>query len=273
MKLDPNIIKMRDALLERIGEKPLKEVGQIVNEILINETNHTNRLAALAARVKILREYINKNYSPSKKNSVASKLKERVEKVEDAEHKTQEEKLIEEESKDPWVRVKMIKSGIVNGVRFPEGVIIDVSKKDADKLVQDELSEIIDENDQFDEKSEQKKENKIQKPNEKAIESKEEITEAKEVDTPKEEITEAKEVETPKEAVNQGKKINESKDEGKKIIKTKSTKITEETIELTDPKAVAEALGLNEAKKKAEEPKEIEEEIDLEAFETGRKTK
>ena len=36
----------------------------------------------------------------------------------------------------------------------------------------------------------------------------------------------------------------------KKIIKTKSTKITEETIELTDPKAVAEALGLNEKKKK-----------------------
>ena len=260
MKLDPNIIKMRDALLERIGEKPLKEVGQIVNEILINETNHTNRLAALAARVKVLREYINKNYSPSKKNIVASKLKERVEKVEDAENKTKEEKLIEEESNDPWVRVKMIKSGIVNGVRFPEGVIIDVSKKDADKLVQDELSEIIDENDQFDEKSEQKKENKIQQANEKTIESKEEITESKEVETPKEES-------------NQVKKTNKSKNEEKKIIKTKSTKITEETIELTDPKAVAEALGLNEAKKKAEEPEEIEEEIDLEAFETGKKNK
>ena len=57
----------------------------------------------------------------------------------------------------------------------------------------------------------------------------------------------------------------------KKIIKTKSTKITEETIELTDPKAVAEALGLNDKKKKEEEPKEIEEEIDIEAIETGKK--
>ena len=57
----------------------------------------------------------------------------------------------------------------------------------------------------------------------------------------------------------------------KKIIKTKSTKITEETIELTDPKAVAEALGLNEKKKKEEEPEEIEEEIDIEAIETGKK--
>ena len=62
-----------------------------------------------------------------------------------------------------------------------------------------------------------------------------------------------------------------SAQQDKKIIKTKSTKITEETIELTDPKAVAEALGLNDKKKKEEEPKEIEEEIDIEAIETGKK--
>ena len=56
----------------------------------------------------------------------------------------------------------------------------------------------------------------------------------------------------------------------KKIIKKKSTKITEETIELTDPKAVAEALGLNEKKKKEAEPTEIEEEVDLESLEMGK---
>ena len=60
MNLAPEIIKMRDALLERIGDKPLNEVGQIVNEILLNETNNVNRLAALAARVKILKDKINK---------------------------------------------------------------------------------------------------------------------------------------------------------------------------------------------------------------------
>ena len=63
MELAPEIIKMRDALLERIEDKTLKETGQIVNEILLNETNHINRLAALAARVKILREHINKNFT------------------------------------------------------------------------------------------------------------------------------------------------------------------------------------------------------------------
>ena len=37
----------------------------------------------------------------------------------------------------------MLKSGIVNGVRFPEGVVIDVSEKDADKFVEDELVKIV----------------------------------------------------------------------------------------------------------------------------------
>ena len=40
---------------------------------------------------------------------------------------------------DEWVRVTMLKSGIVNGVRFPEGVVIDVSKTDAEKLESDGL--------------------------------------------------------------------------------------------------------------------------------------
>ena len=57
MILAPEILKMRDALLERIGDKSPKEVAEIVNEILLNETNNINRLAALSARVHILRAF------------------------------------------------------------------------------------------------------------------------------------------------------------------------------------------------------------------------
>ena len=71
MNLSPEIIKMREALLQRIGDKSLKEVAQIVNEILLNETDSTNRLAALAARVKVLRNYINKNYDIKNKPKMA----------------------------------------------------------------------------------------------------------------------------------------------------------------------------------------------------------
>ena len=34
MELAPEILKMRDALLERVNGKSLKEVAEIVNEIL-----------------------------------------------------------------------------------------------------------------------------------------------------------------------------------------------------------------------------------------------
>ena len=66
---------------------------------------------------------------------------------------------------------------------------------------------------------------------------------------PKEEVAET----APKEEVQAEPKeevAETAPKEEKKILKKKSTKITEETIELTDPKAVAEALGLNEKKKK-----------------------
>ena len=259
MNLSPEIIKMREALLERIGDKSLKEVAQIVNEILLNETDSTNRLAALAARVKVLRNYINKNYDIKNK----PKKSELNNKKENAQSTKEASDNIDRNEDEKWVRVEMLKSGVVNGVRFPEGVVIDVNKNDADKLEDSKLAKII-------EVSETKEEKKVEAKEEEKVEAKEEAKE--------EEIVEAKE-----EAKEGAKEEEKSKIDGiskvdnhdakpdKKIIKTKSTKITEETIELTDPKAVAEALGLNDKKKKEEEPEEIEEEIDIEAIETGKK--
>ncbi len=246
MNLSPEIIKMREALLDRIGDKSLKEVAQIVNEILLNETDSTNRLAALAARVKVLRNYINKNYDikNKSKNSEQNNIKENSQPTKEATHN------IDKNEDEKWVRVEMLKSGVVNGVRFPEGVVIDVNKNDADKLEESKLAKIIEVTET---KEEEKVEAKEEPKEEEKVEAKEE---------PKEEKSQIDDI---------TKVDNLDEQTDKKIIKTKSTKITEETIELTDPKAVAEALGLNDKKKKEEEPKEIEEEIDIEAIETGKK--
>ncbi len=302
MELSPDIIKMREALLERIGNKPLKEVAQIVNEILLNETDSTNRLAALAARVKVLRNYINKNFE-IKNSSKKIKLLNNIENIKNSEIKDQinSNNYISDKT-DNWVRVEMLKPGVVNGVRFPEGVVIDVSQKDADKLVKEELSKIIDLDDTAinmdlsEKKLEVNKEDakqvnkeevtqvnkedaKLENKEEVTLENKEEVTQVNKEDAKqvnKEEVTQvnkedAKQV-NKEEATNYlDKKIDTEIKSDKKIIKTKSTKITEETIELTDPKAVAEALGLNDKKKKEDEPQEIEEEIDIEALETGKK--
>ena len=313
MELSPEVLKMRDALLERIGEKPLKDVAQIVNEILLNETNSTNRLAALSARVKVLRDYINKNYdikrNLNKKNTISKnnniELKPEIEK--EVDEKNNSSNTAEAEA---WVRVEMLKSGVVNGVRFPQGVIIDVSHNDAEKLVAESLSKIIEiENDSTEEitndtKGNEEKSNPEETPKPTKAEDQITKTETKGAvkDQPLEKVVEkSNPEETPKptkaedqitktetkgavkdqplekkadllnSVEQEDKKEIENLVSNKKILRKKSTKITEETIELTDPKAVAEALGLNEKKKKEELPREIEEEIDIEALETGKK--
>lgn len=309
MNLAPEIIKMRDALLERIGDKPLNEVGQIVNEILLNETNNVNRLAALAARVKILKDKINKDFdikSDINKKKVSDNL---VNKLKKSEQKNNLEQDLKPDI-DKWTRVEMIKSGIVNGVRFPAGVVIDVNQIDADKLVKDGLSLIRNTPEEEEENAELQDNNKVDAttvdnnkvdaaPVDAATVDSNKVdaapvdaatldsnkVDATPVDDPedsnkvnaatvdkdvvKKEIIKEKETKQKRQAAPSLKKTEDAT-EGKKILKTKSTKITEETIELTDPKAVAEALGLNEAKKKEEEPKEIEEEIDFEALEKSK---
>jgi hypothetical protein len=330
MDLSPEILKMRDALLERIGDKPLKDVAQIVNEILLNETNSINRLAALSARVKVLRDYINQNYDIKKNSNKKNKLDKSKLNIETDIKDSELNNTNEIEETEDWVRVEMLKSGVVNGVRFPQGVIIDVSKTDATKLVEDNLSRIIEIEDNGNKEAPESKvevDSKTEEANQPKADAKEvpeskvevdsktgetnqpkadakEVPESKiEVDSKTEEANQPKadakevpeskvEVDSKTEETNQPKnddlkvdtKIqkklevtgSENKDPetlapNQKILKKKSTKITEETIELTDPKAVAEALGLNEKKKKEEEPKEIEEEIDIEALEIGKR--
>ena len=325
MELSSEVLKMRDALLDRIGDKPLKDVAQIVNEILLNETDSTNRLAALSARVKVLRDYINQNYDVKQKAD--KKLRSAKIQIEPETDKKVDEIINTNNSEEieNWVRVEMLKAGVVNGVRFPQGVIIDVSNADATKLVAQSLSKIIEvEDNSSKEKSSDQKDNEenLKTGKEVPLKKLEEIksegikkqkqTKTEDLvtkeETKKTSNTSSSEIiqedinaqEEPKQTKTEDlvtkeetkKTSNTSSSEkieakatdqiaerneienliaDKKILKKKSTKITEETIELTDPKAVAEALGLNQKKKKEEEPQEIEEEIDIEALETGKK--
>ena len=219
MNLSPEIIKMREALLERIGDKSLKEVAQIVNEILLNETDSTNRLAALAARVKVLRNYINKNYDIKNKSkkSELNNIKENNQATEEATNN------IDKNEDEKWVRVEMLKSGVVNGVRFPEGVVIDVNKNDADKLEESKLAKII-------EATETKEEEKVEakeetKEEEKEVEAKEETKEEEKVEA-KEETKEEEKVEA-KEETKEEEKV-EAKEETKEEEKVEAKEETKE---------------------------------------------
>ena len=207
MNLAPEILKMRDALLERIKGKSLKEVAEIVNEILLNETNNINRLAALSARVQVLRDFTQREFNLNKNiNSIKKAFnKENIEEKEVEQNLPIESNATEKNNDvENWVRVEMIKSGIVNGVRFPEGVVIDVSEKDANKLVEDGLVKIVENVNNENEKkenlsnstiSEKEDTSKISKPLKEEIKdvnkniNKDELTQQNKIETaPKEEV-------------------------------------------------------------------------------------
>ena len=53
--LDPEVEKIRDQIISKIGDKPLEEINKIIKKLLMENMDETMRLAALAARVKIIR--------------------------------------------------------------------------------------------------------------------------------------------------------------------------------------------------------------------------
>ena len=130
--LDPEVIKVRDKIITKIGDKPLDEVNSIIKKLLNEHMDEVTRIGALAARLKIIRSKIDLVYERKVKIK-----KEEIKQV--APEKTVENKTTQEK----WVRVKMIETGDVNGKQIDKCVVLDVKEEDAKKLF-DSKKAIID---------------------------------------------------------------------------------------------------------------------------------
>ena len=174
-ELDPEVEKVRDQIIKKIGDKPLEEVNQIIKKLLNEQMDEVTRLGALAARVKIIRAKIEVLYdgTTKKQKTVNSKFEESS----NVEKKSSE-------STDNWVRVKMLETGDINGKQIDKGVILDVQEEDATKLVQTKKAEIVDLN--SDDASPIKK-NEEQKKEENVKEKQEQ--QEKNIDSKKDEVT------------------------------------------------------------------------------------
>ena len=134
--LAPETIEVRDKIIDKFGDKPLIEMNEFVKNFLRSETDPLNRLGAMAARVYILRHRISIVASEKfdDKEAFISEVK--------VEETNQKSKIMERtdtefaEDLGEWVRLRIVESSEVNGVRFPEGVIIDVKNSDALKLLE-----------------------------------------------------------------------------------------------------------------------------------------
>ena len=134
--LAPETIQVRDKIIDKFGDKPLVEMNEFVKNFLRSETDPLNRLGAMAARVFILRHRISIVASEEYDDKKAS-INE-VPEYQDQNSQSSNENSEKDFAKDlgEWVRLKITESSEINGVRFPEGVVIDVKNSDALRLLE-----------------------------------------------------------------------------------------------------------------------------------------
>ena len=143
MLLSPEIIEIRDKIVDKLEGESLKDIRAKIREFLANEKNEETRLAALAARIVLLRRFI-------------SELSENQALLAEEEMRNLENKSLDydddfEEDYDSddfdvdnqWKRLRIIEDCEVNGVRFPAGIQIDVKLFDAERLLEAGQAEII----------------------------------------------------------------------------------------------------------------------------------
>ena len=137
LKLAPETIRIRDAIVEKYLDVPLDTLSSKLQSLISNETDTGTRLGILSARVEILRmrfanitggTYIKDQGEESGESDAAEQ-----------DIDTEES----EEGKEGWMTLKILEASEVNGVRFPEGVKIDVHTEDAKKLLASKKAELL----------------------------------------------------------------------------------------------------------------------------------
>jgi hypothetical protein len=121
-RLAPEIEAARDQIVDHFEDKPFSELKTFVQKLLEIEEDETKRLGALAARVYMLRKRI-------------IDFEETVELVPAEEPTARRDMSDEPNTGNGWARVRVLENCEVNGMRLPEGIIVDVSTEDAQRLI------------------------------------------------------------------------------------------------------------------------------------------
>ena len=152
LDLSPEIIKLRDSYLNALEKMPKEEHDNLIRKQLEKEENDKNRMALLACRTLLLREktvVLRAEIDDDHPSTMLKKFREKTfSSTLDKDSKqdqsiSENTKLSSENSENDWIRLKMLQSGNVNGVKFPPGVVIEVSKIESEKLISDGSAEIV----------------------------------------------------------------------------------------------------------------------------------
>ena len=137
--LAPSILQIRNSFLEQFQNEQLETISKKLDEIFDVEKDPVKRIVILASRLETIRKRIENIYQNGNKKEII-KESSNEEKEVIVENSTEKN---EESTSETWIRVIMKESTEVNGVRFPEGIQIDVTEDDSKKLIESGKAAII----------------------------------------------------------------------------------------------------------------------------------
>ena len=141
--LSPYILEIRNSFLEKFKNEKLDIISKKLTELFDVEKDPVKKIVLLASRVETIRKRIDQIHQDENKSKIiheSSIETSNDEKVVQAENDTEEN---EKSNSETWIRVIMKESTEVNGVRFPEGIQIDVTEDDSKKLIESGKAAII----------------------------------------------------------------------------------------------------------------------------------
>ena len=132
--LTSSILQTRNSFLEQFKNDQLESISAKLDQLFDIEKDPVKRIVILASRVETIRKRIEQIYQDdSKKEKIKDVLDEKKEAISENDKEINEKN--EKNVSETWIRVIMKESTEVNGVRFPEGIQIDVTEDDSKKLI------------------------------------------------------------------------------------------------------------------------------------------
>ena len=145
--LAPTILEIRNSFLEKFKNEKLNIISKKLTELFDVEKDQVKKIVLLASRVETIRKRIDQIHQDENKTNIMQESSN-----ESLNENPNEEKLVQAENdteknekrdSETWIRVIMKESTEVNGVRFPEGIQIDVTEDDSKKLTESGKAVII----------------------------------------------------------------------------------------------------------------------------------
>ena len=137
--LAPSILQVRNSFLEQFQNEQLETISKKLDQLFDIEKDPVKRIVLLASRVETIRKRIEQIYQNENKVQKIEKnlsVEEEIPPKNDIDNN-------EKGDSEKWIRVIMKESTEVNGVRFPEGIQIDVTEDDSKKLIASGKAAII----------------------------------------------------------------------------------------------------------------------------------